>query len=147
MLLTGSEKPGCAASFSTSSRCWTEKVAIDRETEKLADGVETETVVCWQVLLPSKTPVLGTIAAYILQDGEDVEDFLTRCAPSKLLGRSRIAIKNPWDIERSEGNVEAALATLEAPLQEALSDWNAIIADDTLNKVIYLLSLFRLLTD
>lgn len=104
-------------------------------------------MVCWQVLLSSKTPVLGTIAAYILQDGEDVEDFLTRCAPSKLLGRSRIAIKNPWDIERSEGNVEAALATLEAPLQEALSDWNAIIADDTLNKVIYLLSLFRLLTD
>ncbi|PUU74906.1 hypothetical protein B9Z19DRAFT_1116693 [Tuber borchii] len=111
----GVGKLRCAASFSTSSRCWTEKVAIDRETEKLADGVEGESVICWQ-------------------DGEDVEDFLTRCAPSKLLGRSRIAIKNPWDIERSEGNVEAALATLEAPLQEALSDWNAIIADDTLNK-------------
>lgn len=95
-------------------------------------------MICWQVLLSSKAPVLGTTAAYILQDGEDVEDFLTRCAPSKLLGgRSRIAIKNPWDIERSEGDVEAALATLEAPLQEALSDWNAIIADDTLNKVIF----------
>jgi len=66
-----------------------------------------------------------------------VEDFLTRCAPSTLQGRSRIAIKNPWDIERSEGNVDAALGMLEAPLQEAIHDWNAIIADDTLNKVIF----------
>ncbi|PWW80631.1 hypothetical protein C7212DRAFT_356060 [Tuber magnatum] len=110
------KKPGCAGSFSTSSRGWSEKVAIEGgETERLADEVEGESVICWQ-------------------DGEDVEDFLTRCAPSKMHGRSRIAIKNPWDIERSEGNVEAALAALEAPLQEATSDWNTIVADETLNK-------------
>ena len=70
-----------------------------------------------------------------------MEDFLTRCAPSKLQGKSRIAIKNPWDIERSEGNVEAAMAMLETPLQEAIRDWNAIIADDTLNKVIFTVNL------
>ncbi|CUS10413.1 unnamed protein product [Tuber aestivum] len=114
--LSASGKLGCAGSFSTGSRCWSEKVAIEGgETERLADEVEGESVICWQ-------------------DGEDVEDFLTRCAPSKLHGRSRLAIKNPWDIERSEGNVDAALTALETPLQEAISDWNAIVADDALNK-------------
>jgi len=107
--------PGCAGSFSTSSRAWSEKVATEGETERLADEVEGENLICWQ-------------------DGEDVEDFLTRCAPSRMNGKSRIAIKNPWDIERSEGNVESALKMLETPLLEAISDWNTIVADDTLNK-------------
>ncbi|RPA98839.1 hypothetical protein L873DRAFT_1768554 [Choiromyces venosus 120613-1] len=114
--LSTSENPGCAGSFSTSSRGWSEKVAIEGETERLADEVEGESVICWQ-------------------DGEDVEDFLTRCAPSKLNGRSRIAIKNPWDIERSEGDIDTTLATLQTPLQEAITDWNSIVVDETLNKM------------
>ena len=69
------------------------------------------------------------------QPPEQIDEFVVRCPPSQQCSKPWIIVKNPWDKDHPEGDLESARMVLQQPLRDAITELNTIILDGSLNRV------------